>query len=332
MKYASTRRTALRGLAGLAAALGLPQARAQQPWPAGKPIRLVLPSGAGGGADLYARPLAEFMGKELGTQIVIDNKPGANGLLAHEQVVRAAPDGYTLLMSFTAAMVGNKLTQAKLSHDPVFDFAPIGRIGGEGGLVLMVNADVPVKNLAELMAFSRAKGDSLSYASWGLGSGGHLVMEGVKNVTGMKINHVPYKTVSQITPDVVSGVVPVAWIDSASPMPQVRAGRVRVIATTGSQRLPQTQDVPTLAEQGVAVTVQPYYALLGPKGLPADIADRLAGVLNRWYALPATQEFFTQRLNQPVPTASSPKDLADSLQRDLGSWARLVDLAGLKPQ
>jgi len=217
-----SRRSLLQAASAAALGAATGSALAQSTWPQpGKPIRIVIPSGAGGGADLFSRQCAEWMSKELGTQVIVDNKPGATGMVATQEVARAAPDGHTLLVSFTAATVANKLLMLKPAVDPLESLTPIARVGGRGGNLLIVNPQVPVKNLKELIEYSKKQKD-LSYASWGIGSGGHLVMEWLKEVTGMQMVHVPYKTVAQIPPDVISGVMPVATIDSATPVPLLR--------------------------------------------------------------------------------------------------------------
>ncbi|MFZ9407486.1 MAG: Bug family tripartite tricarboxylate transporter substrate binding protein [Burkholderiaceae bacterium] len=329
----SSHRRQLLGAAAAASVLGTASgvAQAQAAWPAGKPIRIVLPSGAGGGSDIFGRVLAEFMSKELGTQVIIDNKAGANGLLAMEAVVRQPPDGYNLVVSFTASVIGNKLLQTKLAFDPITDFTPLAKIGGEGGNLLIVNPELPVKNIRDLIELTKTRKD-LSYASWGIGSGGHLIMEAVKAVTGMQINHVPYKTVAQISPDVISNVIPVAWIDTASPIPHIKSGRVRAIATSGTGPLPQTPDVLPLVQQGVQLTQLPYYSLHGPKGMPDAIVQRIVGVVNKWLALPETATFYRDRTNQPAPGQTSPDQLLKQLQSDLVSWGKMYELAGIKPQ
>jgi tripartite-type tricarboxylate transporter receptor subunit TctC len=330
---ASSTRRQLLGAAAATTVLGSATrtVQAQPAWPAGKPIRIVLPSGAGGGSDIFGRVMAEFMGKELGTQVIIDNKPGANGLLAMESVIRQPADGYTLVVSFTASVIGNKLLQTKLAFDPINDFTPLAKIGGEGGNLLIVNPELPVKNVRDLIELTKTRKD-LSYASWGIGSGGHLIMEALKATTGMQINHVPYKTVAQISPDVISNVIPVAWIDTASPIPHIKGGRVRAIATSGTNPLPQTPDVLPMVQQGIQLTQLPYYSLHAPKGLPEPIAQRIVGVVNKWLALPETATFYRDRTNQPPPGQTSPDQLLKQLQSDLVSWGKMYELAGIKPQ
>jgi tripartite-type tricarboxylate transporter receptor subunit TctC len=326
----ATRRTLLKAT-GAAIALAATGVARAQAWPAGKPIRLVLPSGAGGGADIFGRFMAEWLSKELGTAVIVDNKPGANGLLATQDVARAAPDGFTLLVSFTAATVANKLLMLKPPVDPLNDIVPIARIGGGGGNMVVVNPTLPVKTLRELVEYARTRND-LSYASWGIGSGGHLVMESLKAQSGMKLVHVPYKTVAQIPPDVISGVMPIATIDAASPLPHLRSGRMRAIGTLSGERLPQLKDVPTVLEQGFKLDAFPWYGLFGPKGLPREIVDRMNASLNRWMVLPEVVEFFDQKQNSPAPKPLSVAEFEKLIQSDLVGWKQLIDVAGVKPE
>jgi len=325
------RRAALASLAVLAGGAALsPAAFAQQAWPAGKPVRLVLPSGAGGGADVFARFMADGLSKELGAQFIVENRPGATGLVAAAEVARAAPDGFTLLVSFTAATVANKLLMLKPVVDPL-GFTPIGRIGGGGGNMIIVNPELPVKNMAELVAYVKSK-PGLSYASWGIGSGGHLVMEHLKKQTGMDLTHVPYKTVAQIPPDVISGVMPIATIDSASPLPHIRSGRVRPIAAISQTRLPQIPDVPTLPQQGLVLEAQSWYGLFGPPGMPEALTQRISTVLNRWCVQPETVAFFAEKQNGPPPIPTTPAEFRKVIESDLVSWKALIDAAGIQPQ
>jgi tripartite-type tricarboxylate transporter receptor subunit TctC len=307
----------------LVALLG--HAVAQPAWPALKPIRMVIPSGPGGGADLFSRPLADFLSKELKQQVVVENRPGANGIVAHEAVVRQPPDGYTVLISFSAAIIANPLMQPKMSHDPLKDFKPVAMIGGGGGNLIIVNPELPVRNLKELIAYVKGKKGDASYGSWGIASGGHLVIEMLKTRTGMEISHVPYKTVSQIPPDVVSGVLGIATIDSASALPFIKSGRIRAIATMGEARLPQTADVPTLKEQGVDYNLSPVYGLYAPTGTPKAIVDALNAATNKWLALPDTIQYFEQRQNAPKPEILSVEAFAAKQERDITLWRKLIE-------
>ena len=324
-----SRRRVVQSIAAGLSISSLGFAHAQATWP-NRPIRLVLPSGAGGGSDIFARPMAEWMGKELGQPMVVDNKPGANGAIAHEQVVRQPGDGYNLLISFAAAIVGNKAMNAKLSHDPIADLKPIGLIGGEGGNLLVVNASLPVNNLKELIAYAKTQNGGINYGSWGVGSGGHLVMETLKTQAGITLNHVPYKTVAAITPDVVSGVLQVSTIDSGTPVQLIKAGRIRGIAALSPKRLPQLPDVATLAEQGFPLGFVPWYGLFGPASMPPEMVNRLNTLLNRWLALPETVVLFDQKQNSAPPLLKTADAFAAQIQTELPVWRKMMQTAKIE--
>ena len=322
----TTRRQALQALSllaggGLAGAVS-PSA-AQAGWP-NRPIKLVLPSGPGGGADIFGRPLAEYMAKELGQPVVVDNRPGANGVLAHEAVVRQPGDGYNLLISYAAAVMGNKAMAKNLSHDPIADLKPIGIISGEGGNLLVVNPSFPVNNLKDLLAAAKTSNGALNYGSWGIGSGGHLVMEAIALQAGVRMNHVPYKTVAAIPNDLLSGVLQVSTIDSGTPVALIKAGKLRAIAALSGQRLPQLPDVPTIGEQGFAVDMTPWYGLFGPSSMPADLVNRLNALLNKWLQLPEVKTLFADKQNSPAPITKSPEAFAAQIQSELVLWRKLV--------
>lgn len=324
-----SRRRAVQALGAFMATAGIGAGRAQAAWPS-KPVRLVLPSGAGGGADIFARPLAEWLGKELGQPVVVDNKPGANGVIAHEQVVRQPGDGYNLVISYAAGILGNKAMNAKISHDTITDLKPIALIGGDGGNLLVVNPALPVNNLKELIAFARSKNGGINYGSWGVGSGGHLVMETLKTQADIQLNHVPYKTVAAISPDVVSGVLQVSTIDAGTPVQLIKAGRIRAIGALSPKRLPLLPDVPTLGEQGYPVGFVPWYGLFGPASMPADLVNRLNGLLNRWLVLPETVVMFEQKQNTPAPTVKSAETFAAQIQAELPVWRKMMQTAKIE--
>jgi tripartite-type tricarboxylate transporter receptor subunit TctC len=326
----ASRRAGLRTLLGFGAAAISTPGLAQADWPAKKPIRLVIPSGAGGGADPFSRMLAEFMSRELGTQVVVENRPGANGILAAEQIIHQPPDGHTLLISFTAATVGNKLMRLKMSHDPMTDLTPIAIIGGTSGNLLIVNPALPIHTLPDLVAYSKTRND-LSYGSWGIASGGHLFMEYIKQQTGLRANHVPYKSATQVVPDVVSGVLPIGWTDSSSPIAAIKSGRVRAIATSAPTELPQNPGVKPLPEQGVRFDARSWYGLYGPRALPEPIVSRLNGLVNRWTDLDETTRFMAERQNAPKGLLLSPQEFGELMKRDLIAWAELIRAAGVEP-
>jgi tripartite-type tricarboxylate transporter receptor subunit TctC len=322
----TTRRHALQTLCALAGGsllVASDPAAAQAGWP-NRPIKLVLPSGPGGGADIFARPMAEYMAKELGQPVVVDNRPGANGLLAHDAVVRQPGDGYNLVISYAAAILGNKAMNKPMSHDPIADLKPIGIISGEGGNLLVVAPGLPVTDLKGLLALAKAQGGSLSYGSWGVGSGGHLVMEAICLQAGVRMNHVPYKTVAAIPNDLMAGVLQVSTIDSGTPVQLIKAGKLRAIAALSGRRLPQLPDVPTQGEQGFALESTPWYGLFSPASLPPELVNRLNALLNKWLELPDTKAFFAEKQNSPAPIPKSPEAFAAQIQRELVSWKKMV--------
>ncbi len=328
--HSPSRRMAIQTLVALmgTGAWSLAQAQSSA-WPT-RPIRLVLPSGAGGGADIFARPMAEWFSKELGQPVLVDNKPGANGVIAHEQVIRQPGDGYNLVISFAGAILGNKAMNAKIPHDTITDLKPIGLIGGDGGNLLVVNPALPVNNLKELLAYAKGRSGGINYGSWGVGSGGHLVMESLQAETGTPMNHVPYKTVAAIPPDVVSGVLQISTIDAATPVQLIKAGRIRAIAALSPRRLPQLPDVPTLGEQGHPVGFVPWYGLFGPTSMPADLVNRLNNLLNRWLVLPDTVTLFEQKQNTPAPRPKTAEAFAAQILAELPVWRKMMQIAKIE--
>ena len=233
-------------------------------------------------------------------------------------------------MSFSAAIVGNHLLMKPRSFEPLQDLTPIGRIGVTGN-VLLVHPDVPARSVKELVEHSRGRGGELNYASWGIASGGHLAMESIKRQTGLRANHVPYKSVSQIPTDLIAGVVPVAWVDAATAVPHVRSGRVRALAVTSTQRAPLFAEVPTLADQGVRYDAHPVYGLFGPKGMSVATVNRINALLNQWITRPETIDFMAQRQNMPRSEPMSAEQYARSLQDELRAWTVLIQEAGFTP-
>lgn len=300
---------------------------AQDPYP-NRPIRLLVPSGAGSVTDQMARLIAERLTAALKQSVVVDNRPGANGIIAAEAAARAAPDGYTLLYAYSAVFTINPWTNAKLPFDPIKDFTPIARPSAQSGNVLIVSSSVPAKNVKELQAHVAGSKEELSYCSWGIGSGGHLSMEYLKAKTGMKLRHIPYKTAVQCTNDVAAGHTTIAFSDSVSVLPHIRSGRIRAIASVGKQRPLPPADAPTLVEQGVAFGQSSWTALFGPKGLPAPVVARLNAEVNAILQSPADRQRF-ESLNVRLGTPSTPEELGELVKHDLTAWGEIAKTAGV---
>lgn len=295
-----------------------------------RPVTLVVPTAPAGGTDTIARVMAEALGKRLGQSFVVDNRPGANGILGVEAGARAAPDGYRLLFTYAASMVVNPSLYRKLPYDPLKDFAPIAQIG-RGGNLLLVRKDLPVATLQEFVDYAKARPDKLSYCSWGAGSGGHLAMESLKKQAGITMVHVPYKGSSPCVNDLMGGQVDAAFADTSSTVEIVRAGRLKALATSGPSRLPMLPDVPTMTEAGFPFRNYAWYGLLAPAGTPPAIVQQLNEAVNATLKDPA----FVQRmreLNFSDLPQTTPEQFATTIAQDLRDWAVLVKAIGLQLQ
>ena len=293
-----------------------------------KPVTLVVPTAAAGGTDTIARVVAEALGKRLGQSFVVENRPGANGILGVEAGARAAPDGYRLLFAYAAAVVVNPSLYKKLSYDPAKDFAPVAQIG-RGGNLLLVRKDLPVTTLKEFVDYTRARPDKLSYCSWGAGSGGHLAMESLKKQTGMQLVHVPYKGSSPCVNDLMGGQVDAAFADTSTTVEMVRSGRLKALANSGPSRLPMLPDVPTMNEAGFPFRNYAWYGLLAPAKTPPAIVNKLNEAVNAALKDPVVVQRMRELNFSDLPQ-TTPEQFAATIAQDLRDWAALVKQIGLQ--
>ncbi|GJG97976.1 tripartite tricarboxylate transporter substrate binding protein [Cupriavidus pauculus] len=303
---------------------------AQEPaaWP-NRPVRLVVASAAAGGTDALARVLAEQLGTAFGKPFVVENKPGANGLIASENVAAAAPDGYTLLLTYAGAMVVNPSLYTR-APDPLKRFEAIAQIGSFGNL-LVASPKVPVHNLKELVAYAKQRPGEMSYGSWGMGSGGHLTMETFLKKANISMTHAPYKGTAAVATDVQAGTLPVGWVDVSSQIGLVKAGRLVPLAVSGTSRLPQFPDVPTMGEQGYPFPTTSWYGLFAPAGTPKALVDRLNQEVLRAIATPAFRDRLTA-LNVPVSPSLTPAQFRKVVADDTVAWHHIAETAGVKPE
>lgn len=317
------RRSALMTILAAAATLAplAAHAQASQPWP-NRAITLVVASGPGSGVDLTARDMAQKLGAALRQPVVVENKPGGSGALAGSTVARAKADGYTLLYSNGSFITVAPAVIKNLSYDPVKDLTPIAQTAA-GGVVLLVNKDVPANNLKELVALIKANPDRYNYATWGNGSSGQLTMEWLKQKAGLKVEHIPYKTTPQIINDLASGVVQIGWSDPGTPVPMIESGRIKAIAMSGSKRVPRTPNVATMGEQGYAFDAVGWFGVFGPANLPPAIVDRLNSEINKIQSAPETAKRMETMNFEPPPvkTASEFKSIIDT---DLKVWTQIA--------
>jgi len=259
--------------AGLSLA-GVAAAQSRTPDYPTRPVRVVVPFSPGGAVDGPMRLLAEGLTKRLGQAVFVENKPGAGATIGTELVAKAAADGYTLLLASQTNAISATL-YSKLPYDSIEDFTPISLIGREPGVVV-VHPSLPVRTLQELIAYVKAHPGEVDYASSGNGSGQHLFAALLCSMTGMKMNHVPYRGSGQATTDLLGGQVKVAIPGTAGMVGHIRAGKLRALAVTGAKRSPQLPDVPTVAEAGVpGYEAYIWMGLLAPKGTPPGIVERL---------------------------------------------------------
>ena len=314
-------------LAAAGLALGATPAIAQDAWPA-KPIRLVVPFTPGGVTDTSARVVAEFLGRRLGQQVIVDNKPGASGNIGMALVKDAPADGYTLALGFDGTMVINPHVFAKLPFDPLKDFTPIGKIGN-AVLILVANPNAPVKTMADLVAVSRTTPGGLSFGTSGTGGTPHIAGELLKMRTGANLTHVPYKGGGQALTDVVGGSIPLVYTAVAGAHGFVKNGKLTALAVSSARRSSALPEVPTFAEAGIPdFVVDSWVGLLAPAGLPPAIATRLNTELNA--VLNDAEAREKLRVLGIEATPGSAAQFRDEMARDLARYGPVVKAAGIK--
>jgi len=303
--------------AGLVLAAGLAQAQA---WPA-KPIRLVVPFPPGGIVDTVARQLQPRLQAALGQTIVIDNRGGAGGTVGVGEVVRAAPDGHTLVMVFDA-FATYPLVYPKLGYDIQRDLQPVTQIASNP-LVLVVNPAVPAQNLKELVALAKKSPGRLNFASVGAGSSNHLTGELFKSVSGTFITHIPYRGGGPAQQDLLGGQVEMMFLSAVLAQPHVKAGKLRALAQTGVQRVPAYADTPTVAESGYpGFAVNSWVGLLAPAGTPRPVVERLQAEVKKILDSP---DFAARLAEQRLRgIRNTPEQFAAVLRGEQDKWARLV--------
>ena len=293
-----------------------------------QPIRWVVPYPAGGGTDVLARAVGEAMRESLGQQIVVDNRPGASTNIGAQIVATARPDGYTVISADNALLAFNEFLFGKLPFDPKTDFTFIGGIS-RFPLALVVHPSVPVKTVAEFVAFAKANPGKLNYASPGNGSPHHLAMELFKSRTGIFVTHIPYRGAAPAMQDVMGGQVQCMFLDLAAGLSVVQSGKVRALGIGSARRAPALPDLPTLAEAGVPnAEVFAFQGLLGPAKLPAPIVQRLNVELNKALATPAV----VKRMNDfgMESLAGTPEQFRMLARAEAGRWGPVIKAQGIK--
>jgi len=301
-------------------------AQAQGAYP-NRPIRLLLPASPGGPVDVIARTIFSGLSEALGQVIVIDNRPGAGGIIGAEIVVRAAPDGYTLMFAHSGPLAIETALHSKLSYHPLKDFAPVSLVAASP-YALIVNNATPARSVKELVALARSQPGKLHYASGGLGTGLHMAGELLNLAAGVKITHVPYKGAGPGIAALMSGEVNMMFNGVSSALPHVKAGRVRALAISSAQRAPLLPDLPTVAESGLRYDTSGWYGLVAPAGTPKAVTGKLQASLHQAINKPEMKSRLSAQAIDGI--ASTPEQLTKHLREEIAKWTTVVKSAGLK--
>jgi tripartite-type tricarboxylate transporter receptor subunit TctC len=329
VNMASTRRSVLVSLAaGGSALLAGAGHTAAQTYPT-QPIRLIVPYSAGGPTDALARIVGQKLGERLKQNVVVENKPGASGMIGADVVATAPPDGHTILINASLHVITPSLYE-KMSHDPLNDFAPITNLGSVP-LILVVNKDVPAKSVAELLALAKANPGKLTFASSGIGASSHLAGEMLKTMTGTNLSHVPYRGSGPALNDVIAGHVSMMIDTSPASLPHVEAGSLRVLGVSTAARIPNLPDVPTIAEAGVpGFEITSWYGVWVPRRTPKDIVTKLNSEFQAMFQDPDLRQRFA-RLGA-TPVGGTPEEFDAFCRSELDRWAGVVKASGAKLQ
>lgn len=313
----------LGAMALLSAATG---AQAQS-WPS-RPIRFIVPFPPGGGTDVNARIMAPRLAAALGQQVVVENRPGAGGMLGTELVAKSAPDGYNMVIATIGPIAINPSLYSKMTYDPAKELAPVS-ITGEVPNGLVVHPTLPAKSVKELIALAKQRPRELNYGSSGPGAGDHLAGEMLSVMTGIRMTHVPYKGGPPAMVDLMSGNIQLIFATLATGMPYIRAGRVRTLAVAGGQRFPLLPDVPTVAEAGVpGFAINNWAGVFVAGGTPRPVIERLnAEVVKALAPADVRQKLLEMGL---VAGTNTPEQFVSYIQAETARWAKVVKDAGIR--
>ena len=287
----------------------------------GKPIRLVVPFPAGGATDIFARAVSQKLGEKLGTTIVVDNKPGAGGIIGSDIAAKAAPDGYVLLLATSSTHAIGPSFGGKLPYDAVADFTPISHVGNAPSIMLVPNTS-PAKTGKEWVDYARKNPGRLNYASSGNGTVVHLGTEYFKAQAGVYMVHIPYRGTALAIPDLVSGKLDVLFDSLPSGLPHVKEGRLRALGITSAKRSALLPDLPAIAETVPGYETVTWFGLYGPKGLPADVVNRLSTGINQALQDADVKERLARLGIEPV--GGTPQQFAAMASADRAKWKTII--------
>lgn len=313
----------------IALAAGAPLAAGAQTWPA-KPVRMLVPFPPGGGVDFAARIVGKHLSDRLGQQVVVENRAGANGIIALEALKGAAPDGYTIAAASNGPLVINPAMYLRLPYDPLRDFVAIGSLVSFP-LLLVVHPSVPANSVNELIALARAKPGALTFSSPGVGNGSHLAVELFAAMADVQLVHVPYKGTAPAATALLAGEVALTFSSIPTVLPHVRVGKLRALGVGNATRVPSLPEFPTIAESGVpGYEAFSWAGVIAPAGTPRDVVVRL----NREIVQVLRQKDVADQLANEgtIPTPDTPEEFAAYIKSELEKWGAIVRLAKIKPE
>ena len=293
-----------------------------------KPIRLIVPFATGGVTDTSARLIADKLSRQIGQQVIVENRPGGSGNPGTQYVAQSTPDGYTLLLAFDGTMVINPFVFPKIPFDTVKDFQPVTKLG-DAALVLVAHPSVPAKNFPQLMAYSKANPGRLSFGHSGTGGTTHVAGELLKQRTGLDMLHIPYKSGGQAVVDAIGGQVPLAYSAVAGAHSHVKSGKLNAIGVSSLKRISSLPDAPTFDEQGVTgFEAVSWVGILAPAKTPPAIVERLHRDLAIALKEADTRERFSTLGIEPV--GNTPEQFAEQIKADLARWGKVVERAKIR--
>jgi tripartite-type tricarboxylate transporter receptor subunit TctC len=292
-----------------------------------KPIRMIVPYPPGGPTDVLGRIVAQKLSESLGQQVVVENRPGASGMIGSELVAKAAPDGYTLLTNASIHVINPSL-YPKMNFDALRDFVPVSLIA-QVPLILVVHPGLPAQSVQELIALGKAQPNRLNFGSSGNAAAPHLAGESFKIATGVQMQHVPYKGSAPALTDLIGGQVQLIFDSMPSAMPHVKSGKIRALAVTTAKRSPAVPDLPTVAESGVpGFDISTWYGVWAPAGTPKEIVNRVAAEMAKALQQAAVRERLAALGAEPV--GNTPDEFAAYCQAELAKWAKIVRESGAR--
>jgi tripartite-type tricarboxylate transporter receptor subunit TctC len=295
-----------------------------------KPVRVIVGLTAGGTTDLVSRVLAQRLTEAWGQNVIVENRPGASGMIAGELVARAAPDGYTLLMTPQTSVAVAPALYGKAPYDATKDFTTI-TLAGSTPLLMIVHPSFPPKTFKEFVALAKKSGDQLTFGSGGIGSSPHMAGELLNVLLGIHMNHVPYKGENPAIADTIGGQVPIMFGNLPVAVPHVKTGKLRALANTSNRRSPLAPDVPTVVESGFKdFSIATWYGMMGPAGMPAALAKRIQGDVAKVVNQPETRD---RLIGMGVDiSANSPEEFGAFLRAEIARYTKVIKEAGIKAE